>query len=105
MEPACVDTCPSEALYFGDLNDPESRISKITAQLESEDALETLRPEKGTNPRMKFAVEADRPMEVWEPKVPREGESYMTKAYDVFEWGGAAMASPTEESADEERDQ
>ncbi len=32
MEPACVPTCPSEALYFGDLNDPESKINKAMAR-------------------------------------------------------------------------
>ena len=87
MEPACVDTCPSGALFFGDLNDPESKVSKMTAQLEREGSLETLREEKGTKPRMKFAVDAKHPMSAWEPKVPREGESYRNEAYSVYEWG------------------
>jgi tetrathionate reductase subunit B len=87
MEPACVETCPSGALYFGDLNDPGSAVSKITKRLEREGALETLRPEKGTRPRMKFATDADHPMAAWEPKIPREGESYRNDAYSVYSWG------------------
>ncbi len=91
MEPACVATCPSEALYFGDLNDPDSAVSKMKERLAADDALEQLRPEKGTKPRMWFASTKDRPVRAWEPKVPREGQSYHNDAYSVYEWkkGGA----------------
>lgn len=87
LEAACVETCPSGALYFGDLNDPESSVSVMTARLEREGSLETLRPEKGTNPRVKFAVDAEHPIDSWEPKIPTEGESYHNDAYSVYSWG------------------
>ena len=84
MEPACVPTCPSEALYFGDLNDPESKINKAMAEARSaEGELTQLRREKGTKPRMWFAGPA--PAEV-EDDIPREGESYRPDAYSIFNW-------------------
>jgi len=86
MEPACVSTCPSEALYFGDLDDPDSAVSRMKARLDAEGALDTLRPEKGTRPRMWFAQSDDRPIAEWEPKVPREGQSYDSEAYSVYQW-------------------
>lgn len=86
MEPACVSTCPSEALYFGDLNDPESSVSKMKAKLEAEGELGQLRTEKGTKPRMWFGHSLDRPIDEWEPKIPGEGESYHNDAYSVYEW-------------------
>lgn len=87
MEPACVETCPSGALYFGDLNDPESSVSKISARLEQEGSLETLRPEKQTRPRTKFAVDENHPISAWEHKIPGEGQSYHNDAYSVYSWG------------------
>lgn len=84
MEPACVPTCPSEALYFGDLNDPESSVSKAKAEAEQNGGVSQLRPEKGTQPRMWFS--GDAPVEV-EPVVPGEGESYSPEAYNIYNWG------------------
>ena len=83
MEPACVPTCPSDALYFGDLNDPESKISVAKAELEAGDGLTQLRPEKGTKPRTWFSGKAA--VEV-EERVPREGQSFSPNAYNIYNW-------------------
>lgn len=86
MEPACVSTCPSDALVFGDLNDPASKVSRVKAELEGEGALEQLRPEKGTNPRTWYATDETRRVARWESKIPGEGQSYHPDAYSVYEW-------------------
>ncbi|MGD8322061.1 MAG: 4Fe-4S dicluster domain-containing protein [Gemmatimonadota bacterium] len=44
---ACQDTCPTRSIYFGDINDPDSEISRVLATRESY----TLLPEAGTTPR------------------------------------------------------
>lgn len=45
-EPRCVETCPTDALVFGDLDDPESKISKKLAA----EKTEVLHPEFEMNP-------------------------------------------------------
>ena len=48
--PACVDICYAYARYFGDLDDPESEISKVLAQREYDLLLE----DQGTKPNVYF---------------------------------------------------
>lgn len=84
MQPACAATCPADAIYFGDLNDPESKVSQAIADVKAQGSEATqLRAEKGTRPRMWFAGEAAAHVE---PKIPREGESYSSEAYDIYNW-------------------
>ena len=94
MEPACVSTCPSEALYFGDLNDPDSKVSRMAARLELEPKASSSRRcarDRGTRPRMQFATDAEHPLASWEPKMPAEGESYSPAAYRRVRVGRAGL--------------
>lgn len=47
--PACVETCPSGARVFGDLNDPSSQVSKSIAHAVR---AEVLKPGTGANPSL-----------------------------------------------------
>jgi Fe-S-cluster-containing dehydrogenase component len=46
--PACVETCPTRALTFGDLADPESAVAGLVRGRK----VKTLRPEAGTRPQV-----------------------------------------------------
>jgi len=54
LVPACVNTCQGKARIFGNLNDPESEISKVLAS----NATTVLRPEMGTFPNV-YYIDAD----------------------------------------------
>lgn len=47
--PACVDTCPTGARAFGDIEDPSSEVSTAVA---GATVVDVLRPDIGTNPQV-----------------------------------------------------
>jgi formate-dependent nitrite reductase membrane component NrfD/ferredoxin len=54
LQPACVVVCPEEAIIFGDLDDPSSRISQLIGR----NSVQVRRPEQGTEPKL-FYIGAD----------------------------------------------
>jgi Fe-S-cluster-containing dehydrogenase component len=48
--PRCVESCPTDALVFGDMDDPSSEISKLLASGKTE----SLHPEFGLNEKVKY---------------------------------------------------
>jgi molybdopterin-containing oxidoreductase family iron-sulfur binding subunit len=51
--PACVQTCPSGAMHFGDLEDPESNVSRLARSLRAFKLMEDL----GTEPKVIYLAE------------------------------------------------
>jgi tetrathionate reductase subunit B len=49
-EPACVEICPVNARIFGDLNDPDSEISKLIR----DNPVKVMRPGLGTRPQVYY---------------------------------------------------
>lgn len=50
--PACMELCPGRARFWGDLDDPDSEVSKLIASREYKQLL----PEKGTKPSVYYLV-------------------------------------------------
>ena len=54
LEPACVNTCQGRARIFGDLNDPDSQVSRLVKEHNLDNDDHVLLPEKGTRPRLYY---------------------------------------------------
>jgi molybdopterin-containing oxidoreductase family iron-sulfur binding subunit len=52
--PACVQTCPTQAMYFGNMADPESQVARLSKSNRAERLLEEL----GTRPRVVYLTKA-----------------------------------------------
>ncbi len=50
MDPACVSVCPTHCMYFGDLDDPNSSVSKLLNSRK----YRALIPEAGTKPQIYY---------------------------------------------------
>jgi molybdopterin-containing oxidoreductase family iron-sulfur binding subunit len=59
VKSACQQTCPTEAIVFGDLNDPNSRVAKLHAQQRRYDLLADL----NTRPRTAYLAAVRNPNE------------------------------------------
>jgi tetrathionate reductase subunit B len=51
QEPACVETCPTKARVFGDLNDPESKVSEL---MKKEELVQVTHPLIDTKPNIHY---------------------------------------------------
>ena len=52
QKPACVSVCPTNCMYFGDLEDPQSDVSKALKNRK----YKVLAPEAGTNPHIFYLI-------------------------------------------------
>ena len=50
--PACAEACPAHAIYFGDLDDPDSQVSRLLASRQ----WLRLREEMGTSPKVFYLL-------------------------------------------------
>jgi Fe-S-cluster-containing dehydrogenase component/formate-dependent nitrite reductase membrane component NrfD len=70
LEPACVNVCPEHAIISGDMDNPETEISKLLAR----ETVSVRKPEKGTKPKL-FYIDGDKAS--LDPTEANPGTEYM----------------------------
>jgi len=91
MAPACVETCPGETIVFGDLNDPQSRISQFVAK--QDDELAVLKPDEGAKPQVRYRGL----VREMEGKIPK-GRNHDPRSYEIETWDSLESAFDAEEN-------
>lgn len=54
MTTRCVESCPTQAIFFGDLDDPDSPVSRFIKERGGAAQFGPYRPEEGTKPRILY---------------------------------------------------
>ena len=83
-EPVCVKNCSGRALHFGDINDPESEVSRILA--ENEGHVYTLKDDNGNHPSGRFILKKQN----WIDMLPFEFEEALRNG--IYEEPESEMA-------------
>jgi tetrathionate reductase subunit B len=79
LEPACVETCPTQALVFGDANDPGSDVARLLAVDAA--VLSPLKPGRVKGQQVLYR-KLDQTLAA---KVP-EGRNYDPRSYEIESW-------------------
>lgn len=58
LVPACVEICPTKTLHFGNLDDPDSEVSRLLRSR----PYKVLKPETGCGPRVFFLLGRNQPL-------------------------------------------
>ncbi|MCF7762767.1 MAG: TAT-variant-translocated molybdopterin oxidoreductase [Verrucomicrobia bacterium] len=78
VETACQQACPAESIVFGNMKDPNSRVSRLKAQQRDYSALEFL----GTRPRLTYLMRLRNPNPAMPDayEVPLSGQEFAKKS-------------------------
>ncbi len=90
LEPACVVVCPTQAIMTGDLDDPQSRVSRVVATQK----VASRKPYKGTQPKL-FYVGIDG--DLLQPSTTRPERSSMWADRNPLEEARPATGDSTSE--------